>query len=257
MTKFAVKAKYKIDSKPKQGHLPGVFEKELWTQFPMFQFMLPTKGQSAIWRLTDVSFILIFNVEKKLRASQIYHRHSGFSTQLRYRFIRRPQSKETSPDDISSEVPKSSVTKLKGPQNAPFSVSTATNSTQHRLLWTTTCYFCVPCFHYRTLLFPAAQFPYTLKYLTQLPTVYICKNQMSCVQSVQLSTLIFYRLRSCICTEAGSPNSKGHMTHSIIMGKNSIKSALGILQSPFQLSDYIQYRIEKKIVRPDLHVPAS
>lgn len=204
------------------------------------------------WQMSLSFWYLMW--EKKLRASEIYHRHSGFSTQLRYRFIRRPQSKETSPHDISSEVPKSSVTKLKGPQNAPFSFSTATNSTQHRLLWTTTCYFCVPCFHYGTLLFPAAQFPYTLEYLTQLPTVYIWKNQMSCVQSVQLSTLIFCRLRSYICTEAGSLNSKGHTTHSIIKGKNNIKSALGILQFPFQLSDYIQYRIEKKIVRPDLHV---
>lgn len=122
----------------------------------MFQFMLPTKGQSAIWRLTDFSFILIFNVEKILRASQIYQRYSGFSTQLWYRFIRRPQSKETSPHDISSEVPKSSVTKLKGPHSAPSTISTAINSTQHRLLWTTTCYFCVPCFHNQTLLLPTA-----------------------------------------------------------------------------------------------------
>lgn len=99
--------------------------------------------------------------------------------------------------------------------------------------------------------------PYTLKYLMQLPTVYIWKNQMSCVQSVQLSTLIFCRPRSYICTKAGSLNSKGHMIHLVIIGKNSIKSALGILQSSFQLSGYIQYRIEKKIVSSDLHVPGS
>lgn len=98
----------------------------------------------------------------------------------------------------------------------------------------------------RHFCFQQHYFLYTLKYLMQLPIVYIWKNQMSCVQSVQLSTLIFCRLRSYISTEARYLNSKGHMTHSVIMSKNSIKSALGILQSSFQLSGYIQYRIEKK-----------
>lgn len=90
---------------------------------------------------TDRCLIQIFNMKKKLGASQIYQRTSGFTTQLWYRFIRSPQSKETSSHGISSEVPKSSVTKLKEPQNAPLIVSTATNSMQHRLRRGTTCYF--------------------------------------------------------------------------------------------------------------------
>lgn len=171
--------------------------------------MLPTKGQSATWRLTDVSFIQIFNMEKELGASQIYQRNSGFTTQLWYRFTRSPQSKETSSHDISSEVPKSSATKLKGPQKASFFIRTPTNSTQHRLLRATRWYFCVPCFH-RHFCFQQHYFPNTLKYLMQLPTVSIWKNQTSCMQSVQLSTLIFCRLRPYICTEAVSKFQRKH-----------------------------------------------
>lgn len=47
--------------------------------------------------------------KKTPEVSQIYQRNSGFTTQLWYRFIRSPQSKETSSHDISSKVPKSSV----------------------------------------------------------------------------------------------------------------------------------------------------
>lgn len=83
----------------------------------------------------------------------------------------------------------------------------------------------------RHFCFQQHYFHNSLKYLIELPTVYIWKNQTSCLQSVQLSTLIFCRLRSYICTEAESLNSKGDMTHTIIMGKNSVIPALGILQS--------------------------
>lgn len=82
----------------------------------------------------------------------------------------------------------------------------------------------------RHFYFQQHYFPNTLKYLMQLPTVYIWKNQTLCVQSVQLSTFVFCRTRFQICTEAGSLNSKGDMTHAVLMGKNSIKPALRILQ---------------------------
>lgn len=161
----------------------------------MLQFTLPTKGQSAISRLTDVSFIQLFNMEKKLERCKSIKK-----------ILVSPRNCDT---DLSGALRVKKlplITFLQNFQNLQ-SPSWKDHKMHHSLLVLPQILcntgfselfhatFVCHVFTTRHFYFQQHYFPKTLKYLMQLPTVYIWKNQTLCVQSVQLSTFMFCRTR--------------------------------------------------------------